>query len=426
MGTRVGRIVKDFVFRSVIDARAPVDITYRAHRALCRVVDVTDDQLELEFLDGSIEDLSPGDSLRVFLHFQNNHHAFESTFLGVLQQKSGKPHILIAHPADLYKNLQRKFDRVRVPEGMELYFMLKGRRVDLGFPKARKAGPPRIPEVGRERPTLDAMVRGFRAEVAQLYSRNRIIMFRERQPSTPEEMLTAALGAVFWLPTVEEGIPEIEPVPDIPIVTSAEMRAYEQSHGTPEDLVDAKIARFLLDKRSIGIHAQATCPILRGEYVLGCITITNLLPRRERIEGESIQSIWQFSQVLSSALERYGYIADGASDTRRYDAPVMDMSASGLLFVHPSDELAAELTINTDFELTLVIEKRTVRVQARVRRKFVEPGRISYGVQFVDLAPADFSFLFRYLYGRLPAEDDETKWEGGAPPPRVDLFGDQQ
>jgi c-di-GMP-binding flagellar brake protein YcgR len=426
VGTKVGRIVKDFVLRSIVDARAPVDITYRAHRALCRVVDVTDDSLRLELLDGSVEGLSPGDSLRVFLHFQNNHHAFDTTFIALLQQPTGKPHILIAHPADLYKNLQRKFDRVRVPEGMELYFMLRGRRVDLGFPKARKAGPPRLPEVGRERPTLDALVKNFRDEATGLYSKNRIVMFRERQPSTPEEILTSSLGAVFWLPTVEEGIPETEPIPDIPIVTAAEMRAYEKSHGTSDLLVDAKIARFLLDKRSVGIHAQATCPILRGEYVLGCISIVNVLPRRERIEGESIQSIWQFSQVLSSALERYRYIADGASDRRRYEAPVMDMSASGLLFVHRSDELAAELTINTDFELTLVIEKRTVRVQARVRRKFVEPGRISYGVQFVDLAPADFAFLFRYLYGRLPAEEDDTKWEGGAPPPRVDLFGDQQ
>jgi len=426
VGTKIGRIVKDFVLRSIVDARAPVDITYRAHRALCRVADVSDLRLELELLDGTIEGLTPGAPLRVYLHFQNNHHAFESTFLGELPQPTGKPHILISHPADLYKNLQRKFDRVHVPEGMELYFMLKGQRVDLGFPKARKAGPPRLPEVGRERPSLDALVKGFRAEAAELYSRNRIVMFRERQPSTPEETLTSALGAIFWLPAVEEGIPETEPIADIPIVTASEMRAYEQSRGTPEELVDARIARYLLDKRSSGVYAEATCPILRGEHVLGCISITNVLPRRERIKDEAIQSIWQFAQVLSSALERYGYVADGASDNRRYDAPVIDMSASGLLFVHPSDALATELTINSDFELTLAIEKRTVKVQARVRRKFVEPGRTSYGVQFVDLAPADFTFLFRYLYGRPPAEEDDTKWEGGAPPPRVDLFGDQQ
>jgi len=136
--------------------------------------------------------------------------------------------------------------------------------------------------------------------------------------------------------------------------------------------------------------------------------------------------MWQFARVLSDALERYGYVADGASENRRYDAPILDMSASGLLFAHPSDELANELDVNAELDLTISIEKRTIRVPVRVRRKFPEHGRISYGVQFIDIAPEDFAFLFRFLYGRAPAVDDETKWEGGAPPPRVDLFGDRQ
>ena len=84
-----------------------------------------------------------------------------------------------------------------------------------------------------------------------------------------------------------------------------------------------------------------------------------------------------------------------------------------------------ELLINTDLSINLVIDSRTIQVTARIRRKFTEPGEVYYGVQFAEIDPKDFRFLFEYLYGREPTDRDDSLWEGGAPPPRVDLFGDQ-
>ena len=101
------------------------------------------------------------------------------------------------------------------------------------------------------------------------------------------------------------------------------------------------------------------------------------------------------------------------------------MSASGLLFRHPSQELAAELIANTDLQINVVVEGRTIPVTGRVRRTYTEPGEVYYGVQFAEIEPEDFRYLFEYLYGRSPKDEDETHWEGGAPPPRVDLFDDK-
>jgi c-di-GMP-binding flagellar brake protein YcgR len=424
MGTRIGRIVKDFVFKSIIETKAPVDIVYHKHRALGRFVDVTEESLEVEVVDGSLEGLARGDAVQVFFHFQNNFHAFQTSLLG-FAEGAGK-RLLLADPEGLYKNLQRKYERIRVPEGTEIYFLLHGKRVDLGFPKAHRARTP-VPRAagGAEAPRLEGLVTGFKAEAADRWSTNRIVMFRERQPSGPEEALVAALGSVLWLPTLEEGLPETESIPDVPLVTRLDLETFNKSRGAAENVAGGWFAQLLISKRAKGVFAEAASPILYGEYVLGCIVVANTLPSRERIDREEVLYLWEFSLVLAGALERHGYVANGASENRRYDAQVVDMSGSGLLFRHPSEELAMELLVNSDIELHLVVEGTNVRVLGRVRRKHQEPGQIHYGVQFTEIDPKDFSRLFRFLYGRDPAEKDETQWEGGAPAPRVDLFGDR-
>jgi hypothetical protein len=42
-------------------------------------------------------------------------------------------------------------------------------------------------------------------------------------------------------------------------------------------------------------------------------------------------------------------------------------------------------------------------------------------VLFMRMQPEDFRFLFEHLYGKRFSEEYEGKWEGGAPPPPLDL-----
>jgi GAF domain-containing protein len=441
MGTKVGRIVKDFVLSRMMSAGIPFELRFHKNRVSCRIVGLSDATIDLEVLEGPVGKLRRGDAVQVFLHFQNNHHAFDSTCVAVPEKPSASPptdktafwkppsepaqvqvpRISIAHPRNLAKDLQRKHVRQRLPEGMEIYFVVQGQRVDLGFPRAKRPGPPPVPgqaTVAR----LDALIKEFRAEATGLFSTNRLVMFRDRQPSGYEENLVAALGAVLWLPTIEEGLPEKEPIPGVPIVTRDDLRAHEIANGAAEELVDGRIAKLLVTKRARGVHAEATCPVLYGEYVLGCVAIANVEPRRERITEEHVQHVWQFSRVLSSALERNRYVAEGAAEKKRYDAPVIDLSASGLLFRHSSADLSTDLVVNSDLPISLVVEGRTIQVKARIRRKFTEPGEVYYGAQFVEIAREDYTFLFQFLYGRRPTEQDEELWEGGSPPPPVNLF----
>jgi hypothetical protein len=44
-----------------------------------------------------------------------------------------------------------------------------------------------------------------------------------------------------------------------------------------------------------------------------------------------------------------------------------------------------------------------------------------YGIQFLEVAPEDFRFLFEHVYGRPFADADDRFWEGGADPPELNF-----
>ena len=47
--------------------------------------------------------------------------------------------------------------------------------------------------------------------------------------------------------------------------------------------------------------------------------------------------------------------------------------------------------------------------------------KVRFGLLFLRIDEGDFSFLFRYLYGKDYDASLEGKWEGGAPPPPLDM-----
>lgn len=116
-----------------------------------------------------------------------------------------------------------------------------------------------------------------------------------------------------------------------------------------------------------------------------------------------------------------GYFKAEAAGDRRFEAPIIDISAAGILFAHPSDDLARELHIHADLDLTLRIAKRTISTSGRIMRKLKDAHNSYFGIIFMTMVPEDFRFLFEYLYGKPYAPKYDMSWEGGAPPPSLEL-----
>ncbi|HET6451677.1 MAG TPA: PilZ domain-containing protein, partial [Spirochaetia bacterium] len=101
----------------------------------------------------------------------------------------------------------------------------------------------------------------------------------------------------------------------------------------------------------------------------------------------------------------------------------------GLLFAHSSSDLVKELLIHTDLDLTVRLEggpdgpsaTRTIPVGGRIMRKFKDAENTYFGLLFLHIEPEDFAYLFHYLYGKEFDPSQEGRWEGGAPPPPLDM-----
>ncbi len=418
MGTLVGRIEKEFMFKTLTDDAVPCDVHGRSSEFRCRLTLAGDKELAFAPLEGEFSGLSAGNDIRVFFYLKNNYHTFTSRVISV------EPAALtVEHPKGVYKNLQRKYERIRVPDDIEVSFSLKGRKIELNFPKSERyeqIEPPELSETFDPR-RIEDLVSGFRAKVGPAVSANSINMFRDRLPRGWEEKTIVHLGKCLWIPSTEDDFLQRDPYPDQRIITKDELIQLEGRSGSPPHVIASKLGNILYEKSKKEIFSELYCPILYNEYVVGYIHLRNSGEKRERLSRDLFDYVYQFSKVLCYSLVRNGYFRAEAAGERKFEAPIIDMSASGLLFAHPSGDLGRELLVHTDLDLSVRIKKRNISVGSRIMRKFKDSENAYFGVLFLKIQPEDFRFLFEFLYGKPFDEKYEMSWEGGAPPPPVEL-----
>jgi len=418
MGTEVGRIEKEFVFKSLVDENVPCDIHGSRKELRCLFAGVTDKGLVMSPLEGKLEGFEPGEEIRVFFYLKNNYHTFASHVREVHAEK-----MVIDEPPGVYKNLQRKFERVRLAGGMDVSFSLHGTKVELNFPKSDRFSPVEPPEESTafDPKRIDEVVQTFRTRMQSLVSDSKIVMMRDRMPRTWEEKTIVRLGKCLWIPSTTEDFPSRDPFPDERVITKSELIKLEEEAGAQGHVITSKLGNILYEKTKKDIVAELWCPVLYNEYVVGYVHIWNTGARRERLSREIFEYVQEFSRTLCYSLVTNGYFKVERSTERRYEAPIIDMSASGLLFAHTSPELVRDLIVHTDLELTVKLERRTMLIGSRIMRKFKDAENAYFGVLFLKIAEEDFKVLFRFLYGKPFDPSLEGTWEGGAPPPPLDM-----
>ncbi len=418
MGTQVGRIEKEFVFKALSDDGSPLDVHGSRKEARCKLAASTAETLELAPIEGTLDGFTAGEEIRVFFYLKNNYHTFSAT---VAEARTDR--LVLRHPEGIYKNLQRKFERIRLSGNIEVSFSLRGRKIELNFPRADRFVPldPPEPSPSFDPARIQMLVGGFRQKMTAGASRHKITMLRDRTPRTWEERVIVRFGRCLWIPATSEDFPARDPFPDGRVITRADLQAFEEESGTRPQVIPSRLGNILYEKSKQDIYAELYCPILYNEYVVGYIHVVNEGEKRDRITRDVVDSVWQFARVLCYSLVTNGYFRAENAGERRFEAPIVDMSASGLLFAHPSPDLARELLVHTDLDLLVRVESRQITVGSRIMRKFRDAENSYYGVLFLRIEPEDFRFLFEYLYGKRFTDEYENLWEGGAPPPPLQL-----
>lgn len=411
MGTKLGRIEQEFMLQAIVDKEIILSMHWGKEEIEGKVVSVGEKELEVEF-QNPLPEKPPKEELNVFFSYYGNYITFTSKYIRVEEDRC-----FLAAPEVLCKNLKRKYIRVHTPEEIEVSFSFADSQFNLNFPKTEEYEPLEVPVVDpRFNATgLDVLVGQFREYAEKICDNHQIIMFRNRSPKTLEELIVSQLGKVLYINTDPNSIESIDAHLDDRII----------SHSQLVTVIRRKEMMNLdsyLDRKSTeGISSELYCPILFHEYIIGYIFMQNTRNSSFVLNRSAIDLASNFAKILTYSLKNSGYFKDFGISVESFQANIIDISGAGLLFCHKSAVLENKIMLFQDLKLILKIRSRKMIVDGRVMRKYISGNLTFYGIQFMEIKPEDFRFLFDVLYGKQFTEKDNETWEGGAPPPQVDF-----
>ncbi|MBN2049952.1 MAG: PilZ domain-containing protein [Spirochaetales bacterium] len=417
MGLEISRIEKEFIIQALWDKKIPVEIHGRKNTVSSLVKGFDDDTVELESTDEPYQDLSSGDRVRVYFSYFGNVMTFETRVIRAAEK------LIVSFPKRILKNLTRKYERVPTPEDVELSFMIKETKVELTFPKTEEYDPvlPPQPDVSFNLDSLVSLVDGFKREAGERADENNMLMFRDKRPEGFEEEIISRLGKILFIPSTSEAFPNTDLDTDGKIITRYML--YTSDEDVPEGSEEVSrqhIDDYLLRKKQRGVVSELYCPVLYHQYAVGYIYLAKKIGSGV-LSKYDLDYVHQFSKVLAYTLKNEGYFKGEKPTENEYKAEIIDISASGLMFMHASAGLRSLIVLYTDLKIQLRLGQRSMSIYSRVMRKIQDGNKTFYGLQFLEMQPEDFRYLFQYVYGRDFSVEDERLWEGGSEPPELNL-----
>ncbi len=417
MGTQISRIEKEFVLNTVLDQQMELRLHGKQVEGRGVIERIDEDTIVVKTRKNAQDRFPPGSAMRIYFSYYGHVMTLASKV-----RTADEDSIRIDYPTLIHKNLERKYVRVPSPPDSTVSFTIQETKVELNFPKSEEYDPVEPPEVSADfdMESLETLIDQFRENVRKYADRNKIEMFRERKPKGLEEQLIAQSGKILFIPNTAGRFPENDYQVGGRIITRA-MLLQNERMDLDESFSQDRLPALLSEKRQAGIRAEMYCPVIFHEYAVGYVYLARTDENKKVFDHDLLDYTHQFSKVLAYTLKSTGYFKGQIPEESEHTGEIIDISASGLLFSSSSERLREILTLYTDLDLRLAFGDRVMHVVGRVMRTFMSKDAGYFGVQFMEIKPEDFRFLFELVYGRAVTSDDEEYWEGGTEPPELDL-----
>lgn len=417
MGTEMGRIEQEFILSNIIEKNLPVKLHFGKRSLTGVFLSMEKNKLLFSSSDSFIGEIHEGEYVTFFFAFFSHTMTFTTKIIN-----EGNP-LNVSIPRHIYKNLKRKFIRVSTGSNIELSFTLENARIVMDFPKTREyeSLDSEVFSDDFDLSDLKELFSQFKLRAMNYSEESEIVMLRSKIPETFEEQIVTDTGKSLFITETGIPFPDKSKV-DSEFVITKEM--FLDKHGNEVVVYDKNLRQIevmLKNKNANGIYAELYTPIIYHEYAIGYIRLANNNTRKIPFTMKTLNFAREFSRILAYALERQGYFASGKLKEGKYLPEIIDISAAGLLFTHQEKKLSEILGLYGDLNLTLKIGPRKMKMSSRVMRKYKTSDIYFYGIQFLEIEPEDFRFLFDYVYGRPFSDEDDRFWEGGAEPPELNF-----
>ena len=392
MANEIKRIEKEFILKNLCERRTPLEVHVGAERLQAFVEELNEERLWIRLA----EDLFPEevDEVTAFFLFRNNPMTFTSRVI----EHTAEVAELVA-PAELFRDLSRSFERIKAPKDVSVSFFFKGQQVKLDYPDSDQYEPVEDPGVdpGFDAAKISELLKAFRERAARFASENKIVMFRERRPTSFQERLIARSGKILVLPfyTAETQIRPAEIRERI--LSQDEIISLKAEEGEDMFSVLEQIGTIVEKNRSRRLWNELYCPILYRQYVVGYMYLIRADSDKDRFEPAVFDFAVQFGRVLAYSLKANGYFKAEPQIDEFGAAELIDISGSGLLFSYPSD--GPDILLYTDLDMKITLGGKVVPTRGRVMRKYNDSDRVYIAIQFIELDPDDMEIIFTHIYG---------------------------
>jgi hypothetical protein len=395
MSVEINRIEKEFVFKNLSESKSRIEIHEKGHTIGAFIKEVKKDRLILELEDSEDTSTLELDSMvNFFFRFRGKPMTFKAKIIGAEEGE-----IVIKQTAELFRDLSRGFERINNPENVEVSFFIKGQKIKLNYPSSELYDPVEepAPANGFDPGRITDLMSSFREKAKAFAAENKIIMFRERKPQSFQEKVISRSGKILIAPFPADELNQREQFIRERVLTREELIRIETEGGTDLFRVLEMITEMEDELKKKGIRQELYCPILYHQYVVGYIYLVKNGAAAEPFKRKALDFVFQFSRVLSYSLKVNGYFKAEPIVEEFNKAELIDISGSGLLFGHPSEEL--DLMLYSDLDLTVRVVDREISAKGRVMRKYKDSGRTYIGVRFTQMDIKDMEYLFDHLYG---------------------------
>ena len=296
---------------------------------------------------------------------------------------------------------ERTFPRVNIPDEMQVHFSFHGDRYNLSFPQITEVDTGDMGDLMKNTNpwNLSGLIDQMAAWINTCASGYRLVIFKDVNLSTVEEKVIAQTGKTLFLPSTKGSFPEQEPYPHERIITESMFKKYLGSTGVGAAFAGTACSRFVKAKADMGILSDAWVPILFQDYVIGYIHIWNSDAQRQLFDFSVVDTLHQFSKVLTHSMKINGYFNDKVPAADSFDGKIVDISASGLLFACPLSGFVSSLLPESELDISISTPPREIFLKAHVVRCFNDAMNSYVGCKFHNVPEGDFNFLFGYIYG---------------------------
>lgn len=394
MANLVTFIEKEFILNQVLRSNGKAVVYGSAKSSRCSLRHFDKETLVLEGTAAELERFRTWEQVSVYLTYQGQ----RLTFASKVRKLDGN-RLTLAFPERMMKAPQRKAIRVSPPQGLRLEFFLQNERVRIDCPESQEYLDIEMPELreGFDTGSINRLLDSFTRKAGARFTKSGIVMFsKARAPESVEEKLISRVGRVLLVTSTKSPLPSEDPYPEGRVITQSMADSYE---GPSIFLDGSTLEKSRKQKSEQGIVSELYCPILYYQYVVGYVYLMNDTAKKVCLDYQSVDFSWEFARILAYSLKTNNYYK--VDDSWRPDphAPlVLDLSASGCLFVLPKAGFAVRLKKSSVLELRIVSGDCALDLRGRVARRFEDKDGDYYGIAFVGMDAAATETLRGLLY----------------------------